>query len=113
MLGSEEFVGKLPNQNVPYGTTIRSYLQRFLQNTGGDEVFLHVGKHTSPNVHLIAGDFWLNVYADSLNVGADLLTGTGLSKYVSIKGIVKNAEEKLDSDLIISSSICHHRLVLS
>ena len=76
--------------------TIRAYLQRFLQNTGGNEVFLHKGKYTSPNVHLIAGDFWLNVYADSLNVGADLLTGTGISRYVSIRNIVRSAEEKSD-----------------
>lgn len=94
MLGTKEFVEKLPSRNAPYGETIRAYLQRFLQNTGGNEVFLHVGKHTSPNVHLIAGDFWLNVYADSLNVGADLLTGTGLSKYVSIRNIVKDSEKK-------------------
>jgi len=43
---------------------------------------------------LIAGDFWLNVYADSLNVGADLLTGTGLSRYVALQKMVSKAEEK-------------------
>lgn len=41
VLGEEKFVRTLPTQNVPYGTTIRSFLQRFLQNTGGEEVFLH------------------------------------------------------------------------
>ena len=49
---------------------------------------------TSRNVSLIAGDFWLNVYADSLNVGADLLTGTGLSRYVALQKIIAAAEEK-------------------
>ncbi|WP_404843027.1 ParA family protein [Burkholderia thailandensis] len=34
MLGEETFVKALPTQNTPYGTTIRSFLQRFLQNTG-------------------------------------------------------------------------------
>jgi chromosome partitioning protein len=92
MLGEELFVSKLPTQNLPYGATIRSFLQRFLQNTGGEEVFLHKGPHTSPNVSLIAGDFWLNVYADSLNVGADLLTGTGLTRYVALQKIVSAAE---------------------
>lgn len=94
MLGEDQFVETLPTQNVPYGTTIRSFLQRFLQNTGGEEVFLHPGPHTSSNVALIAGDFWLNVYADSLNVGADLLTGTGLSRYVALRKIVAAAEER-------------------
>jgi chromosome partitioning protein len=94
MLGEDLFVKTLPTQNAPYGTTIRSFLQRFLQNTGGEEVFLHKGPNTSTNVSLIAGDFWLNVYADSLNVGADLLTGTGLSRYVALQKIVAAAEDR-------------------
>lgn len=94
MLGEELFMRAIPTLNVPYGTTIRSFLQRFLQNTGGEEVFLHQGPNTSNNVSLIAGDFWLNIYADSLNVGADLLTGTGLSRYVALQRIVAAAEMK-------------------
>lgn len=94
MLGEDSFVKNLPTQNAPYGTTIRSFLQRFLQNTGGEEVFLHHGGHTSKNVDLVAGDFWLNVYADSLNVGNDLLMGSGLSRYVALRKIVSKAEEK-------------------
>ncbi|XHR28769.1 MAG: ParA family protein [Chthoniobacteraceae bacterium] len=93
MLGEKTFVNTLPTQNAPYGTTVRSFLQRFLQNTGGEQIFLHKGCHTNQNVDLIAGDFWLNVYADSLNVGADLLTGTGLSRYVALRRIVDQAEK--------------------
>jgi chromosome partitioning protein len=93
-LGEKTFVEQLPTENVPYGTTLRAYLQRFLQNTGGEEVFLHRGLKTHPNVQLIAGDFWLNVYADSLNVGSDLLSGTGLSKYVVLRRMIKMAEKK-------------------
>jgi chromosome partitioning protein len=91
MLGEDTFVTSLPTKNIPYGTTIRSFLQRFLQNTGGEEIFLHQAANTSENVHLIAGDFWLNIYADSLNVGADLLTGTGLTRYVALRRIVADA----------------------
>ena len=94
MLGEKYFVNTLARQNQPYGQTIRSFLQRFLQNTGGEEVFLHRAEATHQNVALIAGDFWLNIYADSLNVGADLLTGTGLSRYVALKQIVTAAEMK-------------------
>jgi cellulose biosynthesis protein BcsQ len=93
MLGEDIFVKTLPQQNTPYGTTIRAFLQRFLQNTGGEEIFLHQAQFTDKNVHLVAGDFWLNVYADSLNVGADLLTGTGLSRYVALQRIVAAAEK--------------------
>jgi chromosome partitioning protein len=83
MLGEDLFVKTIPTQNIPYGNTIRSFVQRFLQNTGGEEIFLHKGPNTHENLSLIAGDFWLNVYANSLNVSADLLTGTGLSRYVA------------------------------
>jgi cellulose biosynthesis protein BcsQ len=96
MLGEETFVTILPGQNAPYGKTIRSFLQRFLQSTGGEEIFLHKGPHTSENVDLIAGDFWLNIYADSLNVGNDLLMGSGLSRYVALKKIVTAAELKAE-----------------
>lgn len=88
VLGADTFVTTLPTQNAPYGTTIRAFLQRFLQNTGGEEIFTHNGVYTHQNVDLIAGDFWLNIYADSLNVGADLLSGTGLSKYVVLRTII-------------------------
>ncbi|MDZ4056092.1 ParA family protein [Hydrocarboniphaga effusa] len=103
MLGEETFVQALPTQNAPYGTTVRSFLQRFLQNTGGEEVFLHHGRHTSGNVDLVAGDFWLNIYADSLNVGNDLLMGSGLSRYVALRRIVSAAEGKarLPYDFVI------------
>ena len=37
VLGQDPFTKTLPTLNIPYGTTIRAYLQRFLQNTGGFE----------------------------------------------------------------------------
>lgn len=98
ILGEEKFRTVLPTESTPYGKSIRSYLQRFLQNTGGEEVFLHHGnKHHSDNLSLVAGDFWLNVYAESLNVGADLLTGTGIAKFVVLKKLVAAAEKKAGS----------------
>lgn len=98
MLGESIFINTLPTQNTPYGTTIRSFLQRFLQSTGGEEIFLHQAEHTNSNVHLVAGDFWMNVYADTLNVGGDLLSGTGLSRYVALRQIIKKATDKLGKD---------------
>lgn len=93
VLGEDTFVNFLPTVNQPYGATIRAFLQRFLQNTGGEEVFIHKGRHTHQNVDLVAGDFWLNVYAESLNVGADLLSGTGLSRFVVIDTLVDRIEK--------------------
>lgn len=58
------------------------------------EIYLHKGEHTLKKVDIVAGDFWLNVYADSLNVGSDLLTGIGLNRYVIIKKIIERATQK-------------------
>lgn len=94
VLGTKQFTSVLPTQNLPYGTTIRAYLQRFLQNTGGEEVHTHQGENTSEKVRLISGDFWLNVYAEQLSLGSDLLTGTGIAKYVVLRRLVSAAEEQ-------------------
>lgn len=103
VLGEHTFSKKLPNKEIhcpPYGTTVRAYLQRFLQGTGGSEVFLQCGEEnkTHQNVKLIAGDFWLNAYGESLSVGADLLTGTGISKYVILVNMVKEANRVNNAD---------------
>ncbi|CDH44737.1 MAG: AAA family ATPase [Candidatus Competibacteraceae bacterium] len=98
VLGDKTFVDVLPTQNAPYGQAIRAFLQRFLQNTGGEQVFLHQGRHTNENVKLVAGDFWLNVYADSLNVGSDLLSGTGLSRYVALRRVIEMAVDQAGHD---------------
>lgn len=89
ILGSDEFKQSLPTVTQPYGTTIRAYLQKFLQGIGNLEIYTYKGKHTHTNVDLIAGDFWLNVYGESLSVGSDLLTGTGITKYAVIKDMVE------------------------
>lgn len=93
VLGSEAFTKTLPTQNVPYGKTIRAYLQRFLQGTGGWEFFQHNGEHTHKSASLVAGDFWLNVYAESLNVGSDILTGTGIARYLVLRSLLDAATE--------------------
>ena len=92
-LGENVFKDSLPNENKPYGKGIRSYLQKFLQGTGQEEYFLHESKE-SKNVYLIAGDFWLNIYSEQLNVGNDLLSGSGLSRFVVLRKMVDEIEEK-------------------
>ncbi|HPL21810.1 MAG TPA: AAA family ATPase [Methanothrix soehngenii] len=94
VLGDETFKGKLPTENVPYGTTVRAYLQRFLQNTGDFEFFAHTGMHTHKDAKLVAGDFWVNVYSESLSVGSDLLTGTGIAKYAVLRDMIYLANKK-------------------
>lgn len=98
VLGDTIFKEKLPTENIPYGTTIRAYLQKFLQNTGSLELFSHRGINTHPNAHLIAGDFWVNVYAEQLSLGSDLLTGNGIAKYAVLRDLINFANNKEDRD---------------
>lgn len=96
VLGVQQFTEILPTQNLPYGKSIRSFLQLFLQGLGGYQFYSHTGRHTHPNAELVAGDFWLNVYAEQLGVGSDLLTGVGIAKYVVLRQMVDfaNAEQR-------------------
>ena len=98
VLGQNEFRAVLHRDNAPYGVTIRAYLQRFLQNTDGEEFFSHKGKYTNTNAELLAGDFWLNAYSESLNVGADLLSGTGISRYAVLRNIIQAGQEKTQAE---------------
>ncbi|WP_141591509.1 ParA family protein [Myxococcus sp. AB056] len=96
-LGETRFVGLLPDQNNPYGTCIRAFLQRFLQNIGGEQVFLHKGgTESASSLRILAGDFWLNVYSESLSVGNDLLSGTGIARFVILKRIIEQACKEFD-----------------
>lgn len=92
----KRFENILPSQTAPYGTKIRAYLQKFLQNEGPLQLYTHGGLYTNTNVDLIASDAWLNVYSESLNVGSDLLTGNGLEKYAIINRLIEEANSKKD-----------------
>lgn len=92
MLGTESFKSLVSAKPNP--KTIRSFLQGYLQNTGPGPIFLQTGEHTNKNVKLVAGDFWLNVYSDSLSIGNDLLTGNGISKFTALRTL----EQKLKGE---------------
>lgn len=94
MLGGASFKTLVSKHSAP--ETVRSFLQGYLQNTGPGPITLHTGPHTHENVQLVAGDFWLNVYSDALNVGSDLLTGNGISKFTALRTM----EQKLQDDAI-------------
>lgn len=82
---------------LPSPKTIRSFLQGYLQNTGPGPISVHTGPHTNKKVKIVAGDFWLNVYSDSLSVGNDLLTGNGIAKFTAIRTLVAKLKEAGES----------------
>ncbi|OYE01053.1 ParA family protein [Nostoc sp. 'Peltigera membranacea cyanobiont' 232] len=97
----KRFQNILPSPNTPYGTTVRAFLQPFLQNDGQLQLYTHKGFHTHHDVDLIASDAWLNVYSESLSVGSDLLTGNGLEKYSIINRIIEEANRSCSYDYVL------------
>lgn len=89
VLGTNNFREVLEKQE-----TIREYLQPFLQNMGEKRLFTHKGLCPHENLDLVAGNFWLNVYSESLNVGNDLLSGTGIVKYIALYQFVHELEKQ-------------------
>lgn len=91
VLGGKKFKDIVSATNI---CTIRAFLQGYLQNTGPGNVEIFTGQNTHDNVKIVPGDFWLNVYSDSLSVGHDLLTGNGISKFVAIRTLVSKLVDK-------------------
>lgn len=88
-LGNDGFFDVLESQ-----MTIRSFLQPRLQGTGIGSVDVRKGKDCNSLVDFVVGDFWLNLYSESLGVGSDLLTGTGIAKFTEIGAMIAEIERK-------------------
>ncbi len=97
-IGYEEFEKCLETSNTfPFGKTIRAYAQPYSQVQGNTEIYLEKPKHHNSfwdYVDIIPGDFWLNNFADYLNVGSDVTGGTGLYRFLLIQTLIEKLEEK-------------------
>ncbi len=100
VLGEKKFLELLPSKENPFGSTIRAYLQNFLQNVGEQKLYKHQGDNTDNKVDLVASDAWLNVYSDSINVGSDLLSGTGIERFAIINRIIETANSQNENNFI-------------
>lgn len=97
-LGAEEFSSLLkPTVRHPLGQTIKSFALPYIQQNQIKDVpvFLAKNKPKSGTLHIIPGDFWLNTFADILNVGTDVIGGAGLYRFILPELIAQKAEEKL------------------
>lgn len=84
-LGSERFSKLLKTHvGLPYGQTIRAFALPYLQQNTSGRVFLAKPKvgPANQNLDLVPGDFWLNTFADVLNVGNDVISGAGLYRFL-------------------------------
>ncbi|MBL3587296.1 AAA family ATPase [Rhodovulum sulfidophilum] len=84
-LGSEEFEHLLkPTIDREFGSTIRSFVLPFIQQSRRGTPYLAQPKFVTDHAFdLIPGDFWLNAFSDILNVGTDVIGGSGLYRFLT------------------------------
>lgn len=105
-LGDEEFSELLNVTNqYPFGQTIKDYALQYIQRNQAGTVHTHQLKRQPDNgvCHLIAGDFWLNNFSDTLNVGTDVVSGSGLYRFMLPHLITEQAQidNKIEYDYVL------------
>ncbi|MDQ7965325.1 MULTISPECIES: ParA family protein [Pseudomonas] len=93
-LGSNEFSQLLESSDeYPFGQTIKAFALPYIQQNRIGDVHSFQLKHPSKRgvVHIVPGDFWLNTFSDILNVGTDVISGSGLYRFILPHLIAENA----------------------
>jgi chromosome partitioning protein len=107
-IGYNEFADYLERtEKHPFGRTIRAFAQPSLQPTQKSQVYSTHPKYQrdvfsdgektvygQTLIDIIAGDFWLNSFADVLTVGSDVVQGSGLYKFLIPHLLVQRLEEE-------------------
>jgi chromosome partitioning protein len=83
-LGSDNFVKCLESSaNLPFGTTIKSFALPYIQQSKEGSIYVKRPKEDRGNIDVVPGDFWLNNFSDILNVGTDVIGGSGLYRFLT------------------------------
>lgn len=107
-IGYDEFSDYIKRtKEYPFGKTIRAFAQPSLQPTQSIKVHVTQPKYQLSCLHnqmetidgqvlidVIAGDFWLNSFADVLTVGTDIVQGSGLYKFLIPFLLVEKLKEE-------------------
>ncbi len=95
-LGAEKFSKCLDNsKEFPYGKTIRSFTLPYVQQSRRGEIYVEKPKENpNDNLDIIPGDFWLNSFSDILNVGTDVIGGSGLYRFLTPSMALDAIKEK-------------------
>lgn len=96
MLGDNIFSDLLKTSSqFPYGKTIKAFALPFLQQNTVLQAIVHRPKNINNSIDLdiIAGDFWLNNFADYLNVGNDIVSGSGLYRFLMLNRLIEEVQK--------------------
>lgn len=94
-LGDDGFADCLKTSSVhQFGTTIRSFVLPFIQQSRQGTPFIIKPKFNAPSTFdVVPGDFWLNAFSDVLNVGTDVIGGSGLYRFLTPSLLVDAAND--------------------
>lgn len=84
-LGDQEFSELLESSDdYPFGETIKAFALPYIQQSRMGDVYTFSPKTEPRNglLHIAPGDFWLNTFSDTLNVGTDVISGSGLYRFI-------------------------------
>lgn len=94
-VGDEEFSDLLEKSTkYPFGQTIRDYALPYIQRNKAGTVHTHELKSPPQSgiCHIVPGDFWLNNFSDILSVGTDVVSGSGLYRFMIPQLITEEAQ---------------------
>lgn len=104
-IGYEEFAKYIEtSEKYHFGKTIRAYAQPYIYQMQINEIYSTEPKF-KPELNglfqekdgvldIIPGDFWLNSFADILTVGTDVVSGSGLYRFLVPSLLVNTLKEK-------------------
>lgn len=98
-LGSTEFSELLRSSDeFPFGQTVKAFALPYIQQNTIGNVHSFNAKRAPDNgiLHIVPGDFWLNTFSDILNVGTDVISGSGLYRFILPALIAAEAEKTND-----------------
>ena len=97
-LGDKEFSKCLnSSEELPYGKTIRAFALPYIQQNASGKPYIATPKcKESKNLDIVPGDFWLNNFSDILNVGTDVIGGSGLYRFLMPSNLIASVEKEFN-----------------
>ena len=93
-LGAQEFSNCLQSSSDnPFGQTIKSFALPYVQQSREGISHIKRPKEDRGNIDVVPGDFWLNNFSDILNVGTDVIGGSGLYRFLTPARLVNKLQE--------------------
>lgn len=100
-LGTDSFSDLLTaSTKYPFGNTIKAFALPYIQQSirGSVPVYYPSSKPRRGELNIVPGDFWLNNFSDILNVGTDVIGGSGLYRFILPELVSQGAAKTVDAE---------------